>query len=88
MPSPYPGYRRLETALGNRRTIAATLFTLLMLILLIGPTVMLAGTLAESAQGLAARLTAGNLTIPPPPESIGSWPLIGEPLERFWRLPR
>jgi predicted PurR-regulated permease PerM len=82
----HPGYRRLEAALGNRRTIAATLFTLLMLILLIGPTVMLAGTLAESAQGLAARLTAGNLAIPPPPESIGSWPLIGEPLERFWRL--
>jgi predicted PurR-regulated permease PerM len=81
----HPGYRRLETALGNHRTIAATLFTLLMLILLIGPTVMLAGTLAESAQGLAAHLTAGNLAIPPP-ESIGSWPLIGEPLERFWRL--
>jgi predicted PurR-regulated permease PerM len=67
----HPGYRRLETALGNHRTIAATLFTLLMLILLIGPTVMLAGTLAESAQGLAAHLTAGNLAIPPP-ESIGT----------------
>ena len=23
---------------------------------------------------------------PPPPESIGSWPIVGEPLERFWRL--
>jgi predicted PurR-regulated permease PerM len=82
----HPGYRRLEAALGNRRTIAATLFTLLMLILLIGPTVMLAGTLAESAQRLAADLTDGTLSIPAPPESVGSWPLIGEPLERFWRL--
>ena len=57
-----------------------------MLILLIGPTVMLAGTLAESAQGLAARLNRREPGDPPPPESIGSWPLIGEPLERFWRL--
>jgi predicted PurR-regulated permease PerM len=82
----YPGYRRLEVALGNRRTIAATLFTLLMLILLIGPTMMLAGTLAESAQGLAADLTDGTVSIPAPPESVGSWPIVGERLERFWRL--
>lgn len=82
----YPGYRRLEAVLGGHRTIAATLFTLLMLILLIGPTVMLAGTLAESAQRLAADLTNGTLSIPAPSESIGSWPIIGEPLERFWRL--
>ena len=82
----YPGYRPLEAVLGGRRTIAATLFTLLMLILLIGPTVMLAGTLVESAQGLAADLTDGTLSIPAPPDSIGSWPIVGEPLERFWRL--
>ena len=82
----HPLYRRLETALGNRRTIAATLFTLLMLILLIGPTVMLAGTLAESAQRLAADLTDGTLSIPAPPESVRSWPVVGERLERFWRL--
>lgn len=82
----HAGYRRLEAALGNRRTIAATLFTLLMLILLIGPTVMLAGTLVESAQGFAADLIDGTLSIPAPPVSVGSWPIIGEPLERFWRL--
>jgi uncharacterized membrane protein len=68
----HPGYRRLEAALGNRRTIAATLFTLLMLILLIGPTVMLAGTLVESAQGFAADLIDGTLSIPAPPVSVAA----------------
>ena len=82
----YPGYRRLEALLGDRRAIAATVFTLLMLIVLIGPTVMLAGTLAESAHGLAADMADGTLSIPAPPESVGGWPIIGEPLERFWRL--
>jgi predicted PurR-regulated permease PerM len=82
----HPGYRRLETALGNRRTIAATVFTLLMLILLIGPTVMLTGTLAETVQRMATNLIDGTLSLPAAPEGIGSWPIIGEPLERFWRL--
>ena len=47
---------------------------------------MLGGTLVESAQALAANLGDRPLLVPPPPESIGSWPIVGEPLERFWRL--
>jgi predicted PurR-regulated permease PerM len=38
------------------------------------------------AQKLAADLTNGTLSIPAPSQSIGGWPIIGEPLERFWRL--
>ena len=45
----HPAYGRLETLLGGRHAIAATLCSVLMLIVLIGPTVMLAGTVAESA---------------------------------------
>jgi predicted PurR-regulated permease PerM len=82
----HPGYRPIEAALANRRMIAATLFTLVMLILLIGPTVMLAGTVVGSAQNLAADLTDGTLSIPAPPEDVGSWPIIGERVERIWRL--
>jgi predicted PurR-regulated permease PerM len=82
----YPPYRRLEAALGERRGLAATLFTLLMLALLIGPTLLLAGTLVEGAQKLASALSAGTLSVPPPPEKVGSWPLVGAPLERLWSL--
>jgi predicted PurR-regulated permease PerM len=31
-------------------------------------------------------LTDATLSIPAPPESVGSWAIVGEPLERFWRL--
>lgn len=82
----FPAYRRLEAWVDHRATIAASLVTLLMLVVLIGPTAMLAGTLAESARGVAAHLTSGDLAIPPPPESVGHWPLIGEPLTQYWRL--
>lgn len=80
----YPGYCWLETTLGHRRGVAAALITLLMLVVLIGPTVLLAGTLAESARTLVTNLTDGTLVIPPPPEGIGDWPLFGHSLERVW----
>jgi predicted PurR-regulated permease PerM len=82
----YPAYRWMETALGGRRAIVATVFTVIMLILLIVPSMMLADTLVDSAQKLATDLSSGTLTIPAPPERIGDWPLIGRPVQRFWRL--
>jgi len=48
---------------------------------------MLSGTLVTTVKLLAEDLTVhGTLTIPAPAESIGSWPLIGEPLHSFWNL--
>jgi predicted PurR-regulated permease PerM len=82
----YPAYRRLDGALGGRSGLAATLITILLLVLLAGPMTMLAGTLIESARELAAQLREGQLQIPPPPESVVTWPVIGQPLAAFWEL--
>ena len=82
----YPGYRWLQASLGGRRKLAAALFTLLMLIVVIAPTVMLSGTLIETVKPLAVELSEGSLTIPPPPETINSWPVIGDNLYGFWTL--
>jgi predicted PurR-regulated permease PerM len=82
----YPNYQWLQRLLGERRTLAATLFTLLALVLLILPTVMLSDTLITGATGLAKSIEAGKLAIPPPPESVAGWPIIGEPLAKFWTL--
>jgi len=82
----YPGYSWLEAKLGGRNIIAAVVFTILGLILLVGPTVMLGGTLVDSAQTLAADLSDGSLTLPPPPGRVAHWPIIGESLYGFWEL--
>jgi predicted PurR-regulated permease PerM len=82
----YRTYRRLESFLGGRRIVAAALFTIVMLLALVVPSVMLADSLAAGAHGLAQALQAGSLQVPPPPESVGRWPLVGEPLQRFWLL--
>ena len=82
----YPGYRPLEARLGNRRVLAAALFTLLMLAALLVPSLLLAGSLISSAQEVAATLKEGSFSVPAPPERVASWPLIGSELSRFWQL--
>ncbi len=81
-----PIYHRLKTALGGRARLAATLITLLALILLLVPTIMLSDSLIDTAQEFSAQLEDGTLRVPPPSESVRSWPVIGEPLHTFWSL--
>lgn len=82
----YPGYVRLYSALGERRALAATLFTVLMLLVVIAPTVLLSGTMVESVKVVATDLSEGTLRVPPPPESVKTWPVIGDELNSFWSL--
>jgi len=82
----YPGYLQLKKFLGGRSKLAALLTAIILLIMVLGPTIMLTGTLVESTKGIATDLSDGSLTIPQPAESVRSWPFIGEDVDRFWRL--
>lgn len=82
----YPAYSKLRTLLGGRSVLAAVVFTLLLLAILIVPVVLLTGSLVEGVQTLAARLAQGSSIIPPPPASIKTWPVIGVPLTETWEL--
>ncbi len=82
----HPAYNRLKSALGGRDRLAATLFTLIALIVLLVPAYMLSGSLIDVAQEYSARINEGTLSVPPPSESVRSWPAIGEPLYEFWSL--
>ena len=82
----HPSYDRLKSALGGRGRLTATLITLLALILLLVPTYMLSESLIDTAKEFSAHLDEGTLSIPPPTESVRSWPVIGEPLYKFWSL--
>jgi predicted PurR-regulated permease PerM len=81
----FPAYRWLELALNGRSRIAALCVSLVLLVILLVPTVMLADTLVETVRILAKKLQTGTLEVPPPPASVATWPLIGEPLDAFWR---
>jgi len=82
----YPGYLKLRKLLGGRGGLAAVVFTVALLTLLILPIVLLAQTLIDGSMALAARIQNGTLVIPPPSPDIASWPLIGKPLSDLWSL--
>jgi len=81
-----PSYSSLVGAMGGRRVAAASLLTLLGLLLLIAPAAMLSATLVEGVRWLSKNLQSGTLQIPPPSDAVLGWPLVGEGLHRFWAL--
>jgi predicted PurR-regulated permease PerM len=82
----YPLYLHLAKSLRGRTKLAATVFTLLALAILITPTVMLSVSLVDSAHTLSGELQEGGLEVPPPPDSVAAWPVVGERLHEFWSL--
>jgi len=84
--SAYPSFRQLQAKLAGRGVLTACIFTLVLLALLIVPVMLLAGTLVEGVQTLAAHFKDGTLLIPSPPSSVENWPIIGPPVNRVWGL--
>lgn len=82
----YPVYDWIVNRLGGRRRLAAALFTLLNLLIVIGPATWLALGLIDSLRTLSNQLDFSVLALPPPPITVKSWPLIGEPIYQFWDL--
>ncbi len=82
----YPLHRSLAARLGHRIKVSATLITLLGLIVLTAPVVVLTESLAGSAMDLASDISEGSVLVPPPSESVQTWPLVGERLFSTWLL--
>jgi predicted PurR-regulated permease PerM len=82
----YPLYEWMVRHLGGRRRLAAVLLTLVSLLIIIGPATWLALGLIDSVGTLATRFDPSTLALPPPPEAIRAWPLVGEPIYQFWNL--
>jgi len=80
----YPLFTKLKSALGGRNKLATTVYILLALALLITPTVMISGSMVDTAQGLVDKYEQGALTVEPPDESVKEWPVIGEEVHDVW----
>ncbi|MDJ0848933.1 MAG: AI-2E family transporter [Myxococcota bacterium] len=80
----HPAYARLRSLMGGRARSAAALLTSVGLLLLVVPTAMLGGSLVEGGQTLAEALRGGGIAVPPPPEAVREWPVVGEQLYGYW----
>src|ERR1700722_2058650 len=81
----YPLFDWLAVGLGSRR-VAATLITLLCLVIVIGPVTWLGFGLIGSADFVIRGFDSKIFSIPSPAESVKDWPLIGEQTYRLWTL--
>ena len=82
----YPMYRSMVGRLGGRRRLAAVLLTLLSLLIVIGPATWLALGLIDSLRTVSENLDLTHLRLPPPPDAVKSWPIIGNSIYQYWDL--
>jgi predicted PurR-regulated permease PerM len=81
----YPLQRILKAKLGGKDGRAATLIVLIAFAVLSVPVYLLAASMTESVAGAVEWVRGGTYHIPPPPESVAAWPLIGDKLYAFWQ---
>ena len=70
----------------GKRGLTATVLTVLALGLLLTPAIELSGAMVVNARQLADNVKDGSLEIPPPPDRVKNWPVIGERVHESWAL--
>ena len=80
----YPLHQKLKNAMGGRSALAATIITILMLMILIAPAVWVMIRTGGELKGVISDYRAGRITVPPPAESVKSWPVIGNKAHGLW----
>ena len=74
----------LEPKLGGKRGLAASLVSLLFILLLVVPTWMVTESALGGLKRVAMAAQEGTLAIPPPPAKVASLPMIGDELYAGW----
>lgn len=80
----YPLFALVQRRLHLRRGLAAALMSIVLLVLLLTPVVILAGSAIDSLDQYARMLMKGEHIVPPPPESVRDWPMVGARVYDFW----
>lgn len=80
----YPVFVKLKKLVGGRNRLAGVIFIVVALALVIVPTWMLTESLIDGTVRLGQNLEQGTVDIPPAPENVKTWPVVGEKLFAIW----
>ena len=84
--STWPVYRRLLKLLRGRRTLAALLMTLAMILVFLLPFVVIGAAVSDDVRDLTAAVQKWVDTGPPaPPPWLGKVPLVGQRAVEYWQ---
>lgn len=82
----WPMLLKLEAWARGRRWVAATVMTLVLLLLLVIPLSAAVGTLVSHADDIAGYARdVQNFRLPPPPDWLTRLPFVGERIASFWQ---
>ncbi|MGY5452170.1 AI-2E family transporter [Agarivorans sp. MS3-6] len=80
-----PLYIKLKNILG-KGGLAATVIVLVSLAIILLPGVKITTAAVDSIAAISDKIQQGTFEIPPPSESIKTWPLVGDKLHQQWSL--
>jgi predicted PurR-regulated permease PerM len=80
-----PLYLKLKNVVGKGR-VAASIIVLVFLAIILIPGIKVTTAAIDSLAVVAKQVQQGTFEIPPPSNSIKSWPLIGEKVHAQWSL--
>ena len=64
--------------------MTAVILVLLGLVLIVAPTAVLMTSLGDSIHQLVRDMQSNSLRVPPPPDGMASWPIVGQKLHTLW----
>jgi len=80
----YPVCMKFSALLGNRIKMASSIMILVSLLIIILPSIKMVGSLVDGMTYLNDQIQNGEIDVPPPPEGVAQWPLIGKTLNSKW----
>lgn len=80
----YKPFLQLVDKLNGRRKLAAAIFSIGGIAIILIPVVLLSESLIEGAMHLGTQIDEGTVSIPAPADSVRSWPLVGEKVYALW----
>lgn len=79
----FPLHEKLSNIL-NRKSLSAAIITVFLVLLIIGPAVALLMATASEFKELVISYKSNDLSVPPPPEKVEDWPIVGERIYALW----
>jgi predicted PurR-regulated permease PerM len=80
----YPAHQWIARRFGGRQKLASIAVVLLGIALIVIPTWLLMNSFADSVHRFVGAVQQNTLHIPPPPEGVKSWPVVGNKVYETW----
>jgi predicted PurR-regulated permease PerM len=80
----YPLFIKLSSKMGNRKKLAASIISLILVAFILIPGIYLAGSLYEGIMDLSDNIENKTINVPPPPSDVAEWPFVGSTIYGIW----